>query len=274
MPQPVSRVSSLSRAPRTALAMREPMLLANVALRPTRWPATSPTSASLKRARNSGIGFGSFWPSPSSVTMIGPRAASAPDHSAALWPSERAWTTRLTGSPRPASRSSVAAVSSLLPSSTTTTSNGRAPTAAAISGMSSLRLSASLRAGITTESDGWLLSGIKSQFPCERRALSPNHDSALASLRCACLRRPPPRPKRPLPSTSRPPAGQTFHAATAEGRRRKGTARRRRVAGKISGTAAAGILAGRRGRGFRPAGPEPERGEERPDESRALRSLR
>ena len=90
--------------------------------RPIRWPATRPTDASLNRAMNSVIGLGSFWPSPSRVTTIAPRAACAPVHSAALCPSDLAWATRLTGSPVPARRSIVAAVSSVLPSSTITTS--------------------------------------------------------------------------------------------------------------------------------------------------------
>ena len=97
---------------------------------------------------------GSFWPSPSRVTTIGARAASTPVITAALLPSERRWATRRAAMPPAASRATTAAVSSLLPSSTRMISWGVSPSAAAISGRSSARFSASFRAGTTTATFG------------------------------------------------------------------------------------------------------------------------
>src|SRR5207244_3871492 len=56
--------------------------------------------------------------------------------------------------PAPASRATTPAVSSVLPSSTRTISCGVLPSAAAISGRSSARFSASFRAGTTTVTSG------------------------------------------------------------------------------------------------------------------------
>ena len=81
----MSRVPSRRIAPRTPFATRDWNFLKPVALRPTRWPATSPTrgapdcSASISLGRNAG----SFCPSPSSVTINGARAAATPLRNAA-----------------------------------------------------------------------------------------------------------------------------------------------------------------------------------------------
>ncbi len=59
----------------------------------TRTPDTRPSAGSLREAAASSLGMsaGSFWPSPSRVTMVSPLAASTPLRMARLCPRLRAW---------------------------------------------------------------------------------------------------------------------------------------------------------------------------------------
>jgi hypothetical protein len=121
-PQPVSGVASPSSAARTVLATREVRRFTRPSARRTRWPATSSrdspaAKAAAARASSAGMSAGSFWPSPSSVTIQPPRAAATPVAMAALCPQPARW--RRTRTPNCAAASaSRAAVASALPSST------------------------------------------------------------------------------------------------------------------------------------------------------------
>ena len=107
---------------------------------------------------------------------------------AALLPSERPWATRRAAMPPAANRATTAAVSSLLPSSTRMISCGVSPSAAAISGRSSARFSASFRAGTTTATIGSLagaMRGLKApgrRRPCTDRPRSSPPDAMLSPV--------------------------------------------------------------------------------------------
>ena len=93
-----------------------------VSCRPTRCPATSAAPSGKARPssfpKSFGISAGGFWPSPSSVQTMLPRAARTPLCTAADWPALVAcWTSRSIGK-RARSASTRSAVSSVEPSST------------------------------------------------------------------------------------------------------------------------------------------------------------
>ena len=99
-----------------------------------------------------GMSRGSFWRSPSEVTMMRPRAWSNPAANAAVWPKlRRKRMTRRCGSIA-CSRARIWKLSSVLPSSTISNSYGRphAVSVSVSSRWSSTSDSASLRIGMTT----------------------------------------------------------------------------------------------------------------------------
>src|SRR5262245_37970190 len=116
-------------------------------------PSSAATSAGMSR--------GSFWRSPSEVTMIAPRAAANPAENAAVWPKlRRNRITRRRGSAA-CSAARIAKLSSVLPSSTATISNGR-PHALSVSTSSAWswrRFGDSLWMGMTTERSGGMRTG-------------------------------------------------------------------------------------------------------------------
>src|SRR5262245_32344095 len=113
-----------------------------------------------------GMNDGSFWPSPSSVTMIGARAAITPERSAADWPQATSWRMIRSQVRDAICCSNVVSVPSVEPSLTKITSKANRPDiAAAISSMSGAIFSASLLTGTTIDTSGEVLSLPNSTIP-------------------------------------------------------------------------------------------------------------
>ena len=89
-PQPVSRVSSCRIAFLSQLAKREASCLILLSRRFRRCPCAAPASGPACRSASTSIGnvSGSFWPSPSIVATISPRAAHAPERTERDWPAD------------------------------------------------------------------------------------------------------------------------------------------------------------------------------------------